>query len=97
VPDDPEPKARFVGFGDSALEYTLVCWVHSPEQEGKVKHRLNREIYKRFDENGIEIPYNTHDVNLYRADTDGARAPPEVKQEADVLETDGDTERRDEK
>ncbi|MDZ7689364.1 MAG: mechanosensitive ion channel family protein [Halobacteriales archaeon] len=68
VPDSPEPRPRFVGFGDSALNYTLVCWVHSPEQEGKVRHRLNREIYKRFEENGIEIPYNTHDVNLYTKD-----------------------------
>ena len=68
VPSNPKPRARFVAFGDSALEYTLVCWVHAPEQEGKVRHRLNREIYKRLDENGIDIPYNTQNVNLYRKD-----------------------------
>jgi len=62
----PEPKPRFESFGDSSLNYTLLCWVGSPEQSRNARHKLNREIYKRFREVGIEIPYNTHDVNLYR-------------------------------
>ena len=66
VPDNPEPKARFVSFGDSALAYRLVCWVERPEHRGRVRHRLNREIYTRFMDHGIEIPYNTHDVNVYQ-------------------------------
>jgi len=68
VPDNPEPKARFIGFGDSALDYRLVCWVERPEHRGRVSHRLNREIYARFIEHDIEIPYNTHDVNVYRSE-----------------------------
>jgi len=39
--------------------------VHRHEQSKKAKHRINRRIYKRFSEQGVEIPYNTHDVNLY--------------------------------
>lgn len=66
VLDNPEPKTRFVSFGDSALEYELLCWIHNPEQAKRTKHRVNREIYQRFREEGIEIPYSTHDVNLYR-------------------------------
>lgn len=62
----PEPKTRFIAFGDSSLKYELLSWIHSPEQEKRARHRLNRDIYKRFSEEGIEIPYNTHDVNLYR-------------------------------
>ncbi|EMA66828.1 small-conductance mechanosensitive channel [Halorubrum aidingense JCM 13560] len=64
VPNNPAPRARFVGFGDSALEYRLVCWVTRPEHMGRVRHRLNREIYLRFADHGIEIPYATHDVNV---------------------------------
>ena len=72
VPNNPEPKARFVSFGDSALAYRLVCWVERPEHRGRVRHRLNREIYTRFMDHGIEIPYNTHDVNVYqRSESDG--------------------------
>lgn len=70
VQSNPKPKARFVAFGDSSLQYRLVCWVKRPEQRGKVKHRINREIYNTFREHNIEIPYNTHDVHLYTADTD---------------------------
>lgn len=70
VPTNPKPKARFIAFGDSALEYRLVCWVKRPEQRGRVKHRLNREIYHQFNEHNIEIPYNTHDVYLHTVDTE---------------------------
>jgi len=70
VPANPQPKARFVAFGDSALEYRLVCWVTRPEHMGRVKHRLNREIYLRFADRGIEIPYATHDVNVRHVATD---------------------------
>ncbi len=62
---NPEPKTRFVEFGDSSLVYELLCWVHRPEQSKKAKHRINRRIYKGFKQQGIEIPYSTHDVNLY--------------------------------
>lgn len=64
----PKPRTFFVEFGDSALNYTLVCWIGRPEQEPQVRHRINREIYKGCREQDIEIPYNKHDVNLYRPD-----------------------------
>lgn len=71
VPENPAPRTRFVGFGDSALDYRLVCWVKRPEHMGRVRHRLNREIYLRFADHGIEIPYNTHDVNLHHVAAEG--------------------------
>jgi len=69
VPSNPKPRARFVSFGDSALQYRLICWVKRPERRGKVSHELNREIYTQFRDHGIEIPYNTHDVHLHTVDT----------------------------
>ncbi len=72
----PQPRTFFVEFGDSALNYTLVCWIARPEQEPQVRHRINREIYKRCREQDIEIPYNKHDVNLYRPDDMGAIEDP---------------------
>ena len=69
VPSNPKPRARFVSFGDSALQYRLICWVKRPERRGKVSHELNREIYTQFKDHGIEIPYNTHDVHLHTVDT----------------------------
>jgi len=33
-----------------------------------VTHRLNREVYRRFDAEGIAIPYPQRDVTLHESD-----------------------------
>jgi small-conductance mechanosensitive channel len=71
VQSNPEPQARFVQFGESGLEYRLVCWIERPVHEFNVRHRLNRAIYHRFRDHDIDIPYPTRDVNLYQAGDGG--------------------------
>ena len=74
VNDSPAPRMRFRRFGDSALEYELLCWVRSPVRESKATHLLNRGIYNALKETGIEIPYNKLDVTIN--DAGGAVADP---------------------
>jgi small-conductance mechanosensitive channel len=62
VCNDPEPRVRFRAFGNSSLDIELLCWVDEPEVRGRVLDILNTTIYKRFNEEGIEIPYSKHDV-----------------------------------
>jgi len=62
VCDDPEPRVRFRTFGASSLDIDLLCWVETPEVRGRVLDSLNTTIYKRFNAEGIEIPYSKHDV-----------------------------------
>jgi len=62
VCDDPEPRVRFRRFGNSSLDFELLCWVYNPEFRGRVIDVLNTNIYKRFMSEGIEIPYSKHDV-----------------------------------
>lgn len=64
VCDDPEPRVRFRSFGNSSLDIELLCWVNIPEIRGRVLDALNTTIYKRFNEEGIEIPYSKHDVYI---------------------------------
>ncbi|MDY6788616.1 MAG: mechanosensitive ion channel family protein [Candidatus Nanohaloarchaea archaeon] len=64
VISDPEPRVRFRDFGDSALNYELLCWVGSPEKEPKAVHNLNRSVYKRLGEEGIEIPFPQRVVHM---------------------------------
>lgn len=59
---DPEPRVRFRAFGNSSLDVELLCWVENPELRGRVLDILNTVIYKRFNAEGIEIPYSKHDV-----------------------------------
>lgn len=63
----PEPRVRFRRFGDSALEFELLCWAARPHDRGKLIHTLSRDIYKRFNAEGIEIPFPQRDVYLHKA------------------------------
>jgi small-conductance mechanosensitive channel len=55
---DPEPSARFIpGFGDSSLDFTLTCQVREISDQYPVQHELRKRIFKRFRQEGIEIPF----------------------------------------
>ncbi len=60
----PDPRVRFRQFGDSALEFELLCWARRPEDQGRLLHELNHQIYKGFAAAGIEIPFPQRDVHL---------------------------------
>lgn len=54
---DPAPEAFFVSFGDCALNMSLFFWVDEIRQMFAVTDRINSLILRRFNENGIEIPF----------------------------------------
>ena len=62
VCDDPDPRVRFRTFGASGLDLELMCWVEKPELRGRVIDSINTQIYKRFKQENIEIPYAKQDV-----------------------------------
>ena len=66
VVKERSPRVRFRRFGDSGLEFELLCWVIEPRYKGRAIHYLNREIHRRFAEEGIEIPYPKMDIHIYR-------------------------------
>ena len=62
---DPAPTAQFIpGFGDSALELTLVCHVARFVDQYSVQHELRKRILRRFRSEGIVIPFPTRVVRL---------------------------------
>lgn len=65
VAEDPEPRVRFRKFGDSSLQFELLCWAKRPHDKGLLIHELNRDIYKAFEGANIVIPYPQHDVHMY--------------------------------
>jgi MscS family membrane protein len=64
VCEDPAPRVRFRAFGASSLDVELLCWVENPELRGRVLDALNTTIYKRFRDEGVEIPYSKHDLYI---------------------------------
>jgi small-conductance mechanosensitive channel len=53
----PEPRVRFRTFGESSLNFELLCWAKEPVVRGITNHEINREIYKRFHQEGVVIPF----------------------------------------
>lgn len=62
---DPEPVVRFIpGFGESSLDFTLTCQVKEFVDQYLAQHELRKRIFKRFNEEGIEIPFPNRTVYL---------------------------------
>ena len=74
----PDPRVRFRQFGDSALEFELLCWARRPEDQGRLVHELNQQIYKDFADTGIEIPFPQRDVHLKPQPRDSEPAAPSL-------------------
>jgi len=62
--ESPAPRVRFRRFGESSLDCDLLCWVDAPWMRGQVVDLLLEEIYIRFNDEGIEIPYNKQDIYI---------------------------------
>lgn len=60
----PEPRVRFRNFGGSSLDFELLGWVEEPILRGSVLHELHSVVYNRFNQQGIEIPFNKQDVYI---------------------------------
>ena len=55
--DDGEVTVRLVSFGESSLDFTLACPIQEYSFQQSVQHEMRKRIFKRFREEGIEIPF----------------------------------------
>lgn len=62
VCSEPEPRVRFRSFGDSGLDFELLCWIDEPVLRGRVLDALHGAVYKGFAAAGVEIPFPQRDV-----------------------------------
>lgn len=66
VLESPSPRVRLRAFGDSSINYELLVWVGHPKYRGRSVHQISREIYRRFSEQDIVIPFPQRDVYLHK-------------------------------
>lgn len=64
VCETPTPRVRMRAFGASSIDFELLCWIDEPVLKGRVIHSLLMTVYKRFNQEGIEIPYSKQDVYI---------------------------------
>jgi MscS family membrane protein len=63
---EPSPRVRFREFGESSLNFELLCWTREPALRGLTVHELNCAIYRKFSEAGITIPFPQRDIHLHQ-------------------------------
>ena len=59
----PEPFARMTKMNDSSIDFTLRVWA-SVEDYWDTTHDLNEEIYKQFNQKGVNIAFPQMTVYL---------------------------------
>lgn len=65
---DPEPMVWITGFGPRAVDHELRYWIADPEAGlGNIQGEVFMEIWERFQEAGIIIPYPRQDVHMKKA------------------------------
>ncbi len=65
VLDDPEPTIRLNKLGDSSVDFIVRPWTKT-EDYWTVYWDITWEVKKRFDAQGISIPFPQRDVHLYQ-------------------------------
>lgn len=62
---DPPPFVRFIpGFGESSMDFTLICQVAEFTDQYLAQHIIRKRIIRRFKVEGIEIPFPQRAVHL---------------------------------
>ncbi len=65
VLDTPEPECLLIGFGDNSVDLKLRFWIKDPERGViNVKSDILLNIWNKFHEHDIEIPYPQRDLHI---------------------------------
>ena len=65
VLDYPEPDCLLTGFGDSSVDLILRFWIKDPEAGvSNVKGEILLNVWDKFHEHDIEIPYPQRDLHI---------------------------------
>ncbi|MEO0576088.1 MAG: mechanosensitive ion channel domain-containing protein [Pseudomonadota bacterium] len=89
----PAPRALFMGFGDSSLDFELRVRIRRIEKRYTVISDINFAIDRVFREHDIEIPFPQRDLHLISMPDSKAAAPtpvakPERKATAPIVDDD---------
>ena len=63
---DPEPVVKVHELADSSVNFVVRPWVET-ENYWEVYWDVTKAVKKRFDKEGISIPFPQRDVNMYDA------------------------------
>src|SRR2546430_8516804 len=61
---NPAPDVLHSGFGDSAWNMRLRIWLEHPRRHLEVQSDINCAIVRKFQQNGVEIPFPQRDLHV---------------------------------
>jgi small-conductance mechanosensitive channel len=64
---NPAPRALFKGFGDSALNFTLLAWVPTVDVGLQAQNALRVAVLRKLESAGIAIPFPQRDLHVRSA------------------------------
>ena len=64
VCNEPAPRVRFRRFGESSLDFELLCWIDRPVDRGRMQHELHCAVYRAFAADDIVIPFPQRDLHV---------------------------------
>jgi len=65
--DDPEPFMAVKELADSSVNIAVRVWVNAGDY-WPVNFRLNEQIYKTFEDEGLNIPFPQRDIHVHNVD-----------------------------
>lgn len=80
---DPEPVVRLHTLGDSSVDFVVRPWARTADY-WDVYWDVTREVKRRFDEEGISIPFPQRDVHIYHEKVEGGADGDDAKQRSNT-------------
>ncbi len=71
---DKMPMVRLSDFGESAVMLKLFAWVNDLNNQWKVAGEIREEVFRRFKEEGITIPFPQRVVHIRNEQPDGSES-----------------------
>ncbi|WP_157492477.1 mechanosensitive ion channel family protein [Echinicola pacifica] len=93
---NPAPSVFLQNFADSAVEYRVLFWVNDFDDWVGMRNEVMKDIYKKFNEHNIEIPFPQRDLHIRSTVTGTPVVIPE-KEKTDKPEEDLPADEGDEK
>ncbi|MEM9266209.1 MAG: mechanosensitive ion channel domain-containing protein [Cyanobacteria bacterium P01_F01_bin.13] len=82
----PQPRLRFLGFGESSLDFDVLVWIRDPRRQFDLKSDLYYMLEANFRRYDIELPFPQRDLHIRSPQLDTATWTQQISEERSVVD-----------